>query len=149
MKAIIGCGNTLLSDDGIGIHVINELKKIKIPANVKLLDSGTKSIELINELEKFEKIIFIDSAKSNGKPGTIYRLTEKDLHVQKNVISLHELKLEHTLALAKNLLGKKFPKIVIFGVEAKSIEFSTKLSKEVKGAVPKLITLILKELRYD
>jgi hydrogenase maturation protease len=146
MKAVIGCGNIAMGDDGIGTHVLNELKKMKLPKEVELIDAGIRSIDLLPMLENFKKIIIIDSVKGGGKPGTIYKLTERDLKLQKNIISLHELKLEQNLALGKILLGKKFPEVIIFGIEIKKIEFSVEPSEEVKNAIPKVIKLVLREL---
>lgn len=137
-----------MGDDGFGIHVLEELEKSDLPENIKLIDIGTSSLDILHQFWGVDKVIIIDAVKSGNEPGVIYRLTEKDLlYPDLNFLSLHELKLEHTLSIGKKILGKKFPKeIIIFGVEVERIEGRIELSPKLKKVLPKVVNLVLKEL---
>ena len=76
---ILGIGNLLLKDEGIGIHVVNRLKDMALPPYVEVIDGGTLSTYFIEIIGGREKIIVIDAIKADGLPGTIYRLTDKDI----------------------------------------------------------------------
>lgn len=149
MILVIGCGNLLMGDDGFGIHVLEELEKADLPENIKLIDIGTSSLDILHQLEGIDKVIIIDAVKSGNEPGVVYRLTEKDLlYPDLNFLSLHELKLEHTLSIGKKILGKKFPKeIIIFGVEVERIEGRIELSPKLKKVLPKVVNLVFKEIK--
>lgn len=149
MILVIGCGNLLMGDDGFGIHVLEELEKSDLPENIKLIDIGTSSLDILHQLEGIDKVIIIDAVKSGNEPGVVYRLTEKDLlYPDLNFLSLHELKLEHTLSIGKKILGKKFPKeIIIFGVEVERIEGRIELSPKLKKVLPKVVNLVFKEIK--
>ena len=145
---IIGCGNLLRGDDGLGIHLIKELGKLHLPENVKLIDAGTISIDMLFQMEAVDKVIIVDAVEGGLEPGNIYRLTKEDLaSPSANPISLHELKLEHTLKIGEKILGDKFPsEIIIFGVEVGEVKESIALSPKVEKSLPRLIDLLLREL---
>jgi hydrogenase maturation protease len=115
---VIGVGNLLLRDEGIGIHTIKALEEINLHQDVKIIDGGTAP-DLIAYTEARDKLIIIDAAKAGGKPGTIYRFQPQDLATDRErVISAHELGVEQNLRLMA-LMGKKPSEIVIIGVEPK------------------------------
>ncbi len=145
---IIGCGNFLRGDDGFGIHLIKELGKLHLPSNVKIIDAGTISIDMLFQMEAVDKVIIVDAVEGGLEPGTIYRLTKEDLASPKaNPFSLHELKLEHTLKIGEKILGDKFPaEVIIFGVEAGEVKEGIALSPKVEKSLPRLVDLILQEL---
>jgi hydrogenase maturation protease len=129
---IVGVGNILLSDDGIGIHIIRRLEKEKALSGSDFLDMGTSSMDLgyyINE--NIRKMVIIDSIRSEEKPGTIFRLSPEDL-VSKNkeTYSLHQLKLIDTLKLTS--IETDFPDTIILGVVPHDVStFSESLSPEI------------------
>ncbi len=137
-----------MGDDGLGVHVARELEKLRLPEDVKVVDAGTRSLDVLLKFQGVHRVILIDAIKSGHKPGTIYRLTEQDLQRRaSSFISLHELTVEHSLRMAKQTLGEKFPRdIVIFSVEVGNVKAGPGLSPEVSSALPKLLKLILKEL---
>lgn len=145
---IICCGNLILGDEGFGIHVYNELEKLNLPKNVEIVDAGTGGLDILNFLEKADKVIFVDAVISGNSPGTIYRLTEKDLDgANLSVNSAHELKLEHVLKMAEQLFEKK-PEIVIFGIEIEKIgNFSMELTPAVQKSIPRVTQLVLREVK--
>ncbi len=141
---IIGIGNLLCRDEGIGVHVIERMKAMELPGHVELLDIGTSTMDLISYLEGVRKLVVIDAMEAGGIPGTIYKCRPEDLvPAEGGPISLHEIGLLETLDMAK----KKGLEIdtVIFGVEPKVLDWGTDLSDEVKSKIPAIIEAVLKE----
>ncbi len=141
---IVGIGNLLCRDEGIGVHVIQEMKNMKLPDHIDLLDMGTSTMDLISYLEGVKKLIAIDAMKAGGTPGTIYKCRPEDL-LPKNEgpISLHEIGLLETLTMAKKM-GREIDTVII-GVEPKVIEWGMELTEEVEAKIPMIIEAILKE----
>ncbi len=145
---ILGVGNILLSDEGIGVKIVWELeKRFKFPEGVKLIDGGSGGFSLIPFIEEADRLLIIDAVLGNNPPGTIYRFTLENLpETIAEKISLHELSLTDILNLVK--LRKKLPEeIVIIGIEPASLEVSLELSSEVKEKQENLINMVLEELK--
>ena len=148
---IIGCGNLLRGDDGIGIWVLRELEKCPLPRGVELVDMGTRGMDILFQLEDIEKVIIIDAVMSGGEPGTVYRIKREDLGDSKlNFLSLHDLNWQHGLALGEKTLGKNFPKeVLVVGVEIKNVKMRIGLTRPLKDSLPSVVNLIQKELRRN
>jgi hydrogenase maturation protease len=144
--AIIGCGNPLLGDDGIGIYVLSELKKLKLPKNIELIDAGVDVIRILNELEKFKKIIIIDAIKAD-EVGKLYKFKADELrNLKDNLISAHNITLPHVLELLKILNKRSLNKIIIYGIGIKNIKLGKGLSKKLRKSVPRIVKKILNEI---
>lgn len=145
---VIGVGNLLLKDEGIGIHAVKALEEMNLPRDVKIIDGGTAP-DLIAYTEAGDKLIIIDAAKAGGEPGTIYRLLPRDLSEENGgVISAHELGVAQNLRLL-SLTGNEPGEIVIIGIEPKEIDWGTELSAELQRRVPQIVRVILKEIGID
>jgi hydrogenase maturation protease len=141
---IVGIGNLLCRDEGVGVHVIQEMKNMKLPDHIDLLDMGTSTMDLISHLEGVKKLIAIDAMKAGGTPGTIYKCRPEDLlPEEKGPISLHEIGLLETLNMAKKM-GMEIHTVII-GVEPKILDWGMELSEEVKNKIPVIIEAVLKE----
>ena len=148
--AVIGIGNVLCSDEGVGIHVINEFKRETLNSNAKIFDCGTSGIAVLEAMDGTEKAIIIDAVSSGSKPGTIHLYTMEDLlRMEDNtlkLVSLHQFDLMATLKLGMTTNAYKMPrKIIIIGVEVKSLESSMDLSDELTEALPKVIETVIHE----
>lgn len=130
--AIIGMGNPLMSDEGIGVRVVAELQRTTLSEVADVLDLGTSGMKVLHELEGRDAVIFVDCAVMGAEPGTIVRFTPDDVETRKVQprLSLHEGDLLNTLALARRL-GTCPEQVVIFGIEPKSIELGECLSPEL------------------
>ncbi len=143
--AVVGVGNLLLRDEGIGVHIAHALQQIDIPHNVKIIDGGT-SPDLPHYLKDIDKLIIIDAVKAGGKPGTIYRFHPHDLNIEsERIISLHELGLEQSLRMM-SLTGNEPKETVIIGIEPKEIDWGTELSAELQQKIPEIINIVLNEI---
>ncbi len=137
-------GNLLYKDEGIGVHVIEEMKKMPLPAHIELLDIGTFTMDLPSYLEGVKKMIVIDAMKAGGEIGTVYKCKPEDLIPKgEKPISLHEIGLLESLGMAKKM-GYEV-ETVIFGIEPKIFDWGMELSDEVKATIPKIIDAVLKE----
>jgi hydrogenase maturation protease len=143
---IIGVGNLLLKDEGVGIHVIKALQEMHLPADVELIDGGT-SPDLIAYTRAGDKMIIIDCAKSGGKAGSIYRFKPEDLAAGKGTLtSVHEIGVRENLKLME-MTGNKPKEIVIIGIEPAEMDWGMELSKKLKKRLPDIIKVLLKEIR--
>lgn len=137
---VLGLGNTLLGDEGIGVHVIQNLQT-NYPAlsNVTLLDGGTLSFTLASYIEDCENLIIIDAAQLHSPPGTIavYEGDEMDRFINRNRNkSVHEVNVTDILACS-HLTGN-LPKLrALVGIQPHLIDWSDSLSEPVASAVPK------------
>lgn len=144
---ILGLGNILLSDEGIGVKVIYDLKKnYEFPENVEIIDGGVGGFSLLPFIEKAEKLLVIDAILGNNSPGTIYKFKDKDIPYQIiEKISLHEIDFCEILNLAK--LRKKYPEeVVIIGIEPEKIETNLEFSETLKAKYSEFFKAILLQL---
>jgi hydrogenase maturation protease len=141
---IVGIGNMVCRDEGIGVHVIQEMEDMEFPSHIQLVDIGTSIMDLISHLEGVKKLIIIDAMNLGGAPGAIYKCKPEDLMSKgEESISLHEVSLLETLTMAKKM-GKEIDTVII-GVEPKVIDWGVELSEEVKQKIPAIIEAVLKE----
>ncbi|MEW6410959.1 MAG: hydrogenase maturation protease [Candidatus Zixiibacteriota bacterium] len=146
---IMGAGNILMKDDGIGVHVVQAMQNNQgLPGGVELIDAGTAALDTFNLLDGVEKLIIIDAIKGGGMPGTIYKLTPDDIREKpRNTISLHQMSLLQALA-SNLLLGSAPSDITIIGVEPKEISMGTELSEEIAGRVEAIVEIAI-EIAHD
>jgi hydrogenase maturation protease len=89
---VIGIGNLILKDEGVGIHAVKRLETMELPSGLEIIDGGTDTMKLLAVFQDFERIIVIDAIKGGGEPGTIYRVTpEEIMQDDKRSLSLHEV----------------------------------------------------------
>jgi len=141
---VVGIGNFLCQDEGIGVHIIQAMEDMELPKHVVLLDIGTSTMDLASHLEGVQKMIVIDAMEAGGIPGTIYKCRPEDLLPKdEGPISLHDLGLLESLHMAEKM-GMKIDTVVI-GVEPKVMDWGVELSEEVKSKIPMIIEVVLKE----
>ena len=144
---VVGVGNLLLKDEGIGIHTVKALQEMELPPDVKIIDGGTAP-DLIAYTEAGDKLIIIDAASAGGEPGTIYRFLPEDLSQNEGILSTHELGVEQNLRLM-SLTGNRPGEIVIIGVEPGEIGWGTELSPGLQQKIPEIVEAVLREIGQD
>jgi hydrogenase maturation protease len=144
---ILGVGNELLSDEGIGVHAIKKLQKIELPPEVEVIEGGTDGFGLINIITDTDYLIVIDSIKGGSEPGTIYRFNINDAPSCPDVFktSVHQIGILEVINLSQ-LIGKT-PETVVIGIEPENISAGMDLSEKLKEKIPKIIDLVLEETR--
>ena len=151
MIKVIGCGNLLRGDDGLGIYVLKELKKIPLPKQVEFIEAETRSFDILSYIEDAETVIIIDAVMSGNQPGSIYLSRgKKPKYSQLNFSCLHHFTWEHALAIGEMILQKDLlQKVVVFGMEVESIETGMELSSSVRDALPRMVSLVREELSQE
>ena len=149
---ILGIGNLLLSDDGVGIHAVRFLQeKVKFDASVQVVDGGTCGLDLMQYLVGIDRLIILDAAKSKGFPGKITRITGEKVPAYLSIkTSPHEIGLPELLFAAK--LTDIYPReVVILCVEADSLDSGVTLTPRVEEQIPEFIKQIQieVEMKFD
>jgi hydrogenase maturation protease len=145
---ILGLGNEYISDDGIGIHAIRELKKHISSDKYTIEELSVGGMELLDYISGYEKAIIVDAFFTGSNQfGTIYRYKQTTDEEAMKIRSSHQIDLPQIIGLAK-VLGIAIPnEIIIYGVEAKDITtFKPNCTHEVESAIPRLVSLIHSEL---
>jgi hydrogenase maturation protease len=144
---VLGLGNPLLGDEGIGVRVVEELSGLELPDGVEAVVGGTAGLGLIGLMEGYQRVIIVDAAEMGHPPGHVVRFTPAEVQFKmvEAWLSLHQIGLGEALALAE-ALGVAPAEVVIIGVQPGRIEGKVGLSPEVEGAVPQIIRMVLDEL---
>jgi len=153
MKTIIlGIGNLILGDDGVGVHVANELKKHINSPDITVDEAITGGMNLLDLLLGYDKAIIIDAVKSeSSEKGEVKRILLSNFTTIHSC-NPHDVSLIEAINIAKKLGEDRIPKeIIIIGIMMKEIpcEFGEELSKEIEVAVPKAVELTLKEIKNE
>lgn len=146
---VLGVGNTLLRDEGVGVHVVEELRRrFSFPERLSLVDGGTQGLGLIPTIQQADYLIVVDAVLGEGAPGDIYRLEGGQLPKKlKHKQSLHEADLVEALNLCA-LIGEEPISVVVIGVEPEDISHpGLTLTEPVAAKIDELIDLVLEELR--
>lgn len=146
MTLILGIGNLLLADEGVGVHAARALMAERRPPGVEVLEVGTAILDALPSLKKARRLIILDAMRAQGAPGAVYRVPLDRCQSSSVVASLHGFDLARVLALAGR---SDLPDGVVFGVEPARLEWSMDLSPEVAGAVPFLLEAVRKELETN
>ena len=145
---VLGLGNSIMTDDGFGVEVVNTLSsRYHFQGEVCLVDGGTLGLDLLPYLENVESLLIIDALDMRGEPGRIFRLQGEEVpRAFASKLSVHQMGLQDLLAVAE-LQGHVPNRLVVWGVQPESIEMGTELTPAVKKAVVAVIDNILDELQ--
>jgi hydrogenase maturation protease len=146
---VLGLGNILLRDEGVGVRVVEAMQTLDLPAGVELFDGATAGFDLIEALADRQRVIVIDAIAGDAEPGTVLRLTAADLApAEHGGMSLHELGFVQTLGLARQL-GVAPPEIVIFGIKPLRLDPGLELSPTIAAIVPEVVRQVVAELEKN
>ena len=143
---ILGLGNILLGDEGVGVRIAQQLSSQSIPDGIEVIDGGTAGYELLNLLEGRDKVIIVDAVKADDKPGSIYKMDlsvlQEDTPMQ---LSLHQIGLKNVFKMAS--LMDINPKVTLVGVVPKDYQsYKIGLSPEIERVIPLAIETILQDI---
>jgi hydrogenase maturation protease len=145
---IIGLGNELLSDDGAGIRVVQELKKRLADLPITFEELAVGGLDLLDYVVGYSECIIVDAITSgNQPPGTLYRFVQSPDQEPLKLTSSHQIDLGQVLSLAK-LLGASLPsRLTVYGIEVADITtFREACTEEVSKAIPGLVDLICQDV---
>ncbi len=131
---VAGLGNLLLTDDGVGIHAVRELRR-RVPRGVRVADIGTAVLDALHLFEEADKVLAIDAVQAGGSPGEIYVFRVEEAENRPSIVSLHDFGLRSVL----EFMGNHRPEIVVLGVEPEKIDYGLTLSASVQSALARLV----------
>lgn len=134
---ILGLGNLVLKDEGVGIHAVQSLERETLPPNVDLLDGGTGGVAMIGILQEYDRIIMIDATLDQEPPGTVRHIRPRYSNDYPPLLSAHEIGLKEMIDAM--ILQESIPKIDLITVTVKDFgSLGMNLSDEVEQAMPKV-----------
>ncbi|MGD8925974.1 MAG: HyaD/HybD family hydrogenase maturation endopeptidase [Thioalkalispiraceae bacterium] len=136
---VLGVGNTLLTDEGVGVHVIRHLQtNHPDQKNTTYLDGGTLSFTLAGDIEDSDQLIVIDATQLHSEPGTVQQFVDEamdDFLCNKRHMSVHEVGLLDLLNISR--LANRLPKRrALIGIQPKTLDWGDQPSAEVAAAIP-------------
>lgn len=146
---LVGLGNCLLRDEGIGVAVVEQLKRSsEIPPNVEVVEYGTAGMAVVHVMANRDKVIFIDCTFMGEEPGIIRRFTPDGVESGKKMSgwSQHEGDLLQAISLSR-YIGEHPDEIVIFGVEPETTEPGEELSPTLQGRLAEYVDVVMAEVR--
>jgi len=144
---VLGMGNPILSDDGLGLVVARRLRELPMPSDVEVAESEVGGLRLLELVRGFTKVVIIDALRSGAEPGTIGRVDAAAFRGGHRYGSAHSIHLGTALELGEQL-GYDMPgEVVVYTVEAVDVEtFGEDLSPPVAAAAERVVELIGEEL---
>ncbi|MFZ5452881.1 MAG: HyaD/HybD family hydrogenase maturation endopeptidase [Thermodesulfobacteriota bacterium] len=145
---LIGLGNILLQDEGVGVHAVRQIQeRYETPPELEIVDGGTSGLDLLPYIEGRDRVLFVDAVKFGQEPGYIGILENEEIPAFFAVISsLHHLGLADILAAAQ-LLGTLPPEICLIGIQPYSLETDLELSPHLKVRLEALLKQVLAKLQ--
>lgn len=144
---VLGIGNILLQDEGLGVRTIERLiNKYRFPDNIQVLDGGTLGMGLIPFLEGTNKLLIVDAVSGKLPPGSIYELRAGEVKIYfQQKVSIHDLGIQDVLATME-VLDKPIKEVVVIGMQPETMEAGLELSLVVAQGIEQLENLVLKQL---
>jgi hydrogenase maturation protease len=139
---ILGVGNYLMGDEGVGVHLIQELAKMDIPEGVDILDGGTGGFLLLNCFEAYKSIIFVDATMDGQEEGTISLIRPKFASDFPSALSVHDVGLKDMIEAVYLMENKPDMHLVTISIKD-VVPMTVELSENVKKAIPKTIKKII------
>lgn len=141
---ILGIGNILMGDEGVGVHVVNSLENMALPADVECLDGGTGSFQLLEPMQSAKRVILIDATIDGQEAGSIRRLQPKFSRDYPRTLTAHDIGLKDLLD-AFYLMGRT-PKVTLFAVSIPPLQdMHVGLSEMITAALPKVAAKVIRE----
>lgn len=143
---VLGVGNILMQDEGIGVHAINEFRKGKEDwKDVDFIDGGTFTQDIFYLFEAYENVLVLDIVRANQVPGTIFSLEETQLRKdKKQMLSLHDIDLLDSLGMAQ-MRGHR-PYVRVVGIEPATVDWGTELTPPLAAALPDYLRIVRKHM---
>jgi hydrogenase maturation protease len=138
---VVGLGNTLLGDEGVGVHIVNILKDQPLPQSVVLKDGGVSGFDILPDILESDRVVIIDAAKMGLVPGSVRSFTLDNVQMPDSPeFSLHDLGLPQVLKLGSTI--SSLPPMLLIGIEPKKIAPGASLSEEVTGQMENILEYV-------
>lgn len=142
---VIGCGNLLRGDDGVGPILVRRLFELGLPPGLRLADGGTAGMDVAFAMAGADEVVIVDACKSGGEVGAIFELPGEEVETPPlQGINLHAFRFDHAIAFGHWLLKERYPaKVTVFLVEAGHFDTGQPLSAPVEAAMEHICQLLL------
>ncbi len=138
---ILGIGNLVLRDEGVGIHAVQALEKEQLPSHVEVLDGGTGGVGIIGVLQEFDRIVMIDATLDDSPAGTIKKIKPKFSKDYPQLLSSHEFGLRDMIE--SMIVQENIPEIDLITISIKNYqEIGMDLSPEVERVIPTVLKMV-------
>jgi hydrogenase maturation protease len=143
---LLGVGNLLQADDGVGVHAVREMMTLDLHPSVEVVDGGTAGIDLASLLEDRTRVIVIDAVDGGAEPGTLFRFAPEKIVLQPvGMNSLHQIGLLEAVRMAQ-LVGRAPEQMIIIGVQPAVVDWGMSLSELLRNRLPRIISEAQKEI---
>jgi hydrogenase maturation protease len=145
---VLGLGNTIMTDDGFGVRVVEALSsRYRFQGALRLLDGGTLGLDLLPRLEGIERLLIVDALEMHAAPGATFRLEGEEVpRAFASKLSVHQMGVQDLLAVAE-LMGHLPQELVVWGVQPECIDMGTELTALVAAAVEPVVAGVVGDLR--
>ncbi len=146
---VLGLGNILHGDDGAGAQVIGRLRADpRVPSDVSLVEGGTLGLELLPYIWNCARLIVIDAIDVGECPGTLVRMSGKEISSLPGSSNVHQLGVSDLL-VALRMLAERQPEVMLLGVQPENTDWSSELSPSVAATIDSLVEATVKELQAE
>ena len=150
---VIGCGNLLRGDDGVGPVLVRRLFELGLPEGMRLADGGTAGMDVAFAMDGASEVVIVDACRSGETPGTLFELPGAEVEVPPLTgVNMHAFRFDHAIAFGRWLLKERYPeKVTVFLVEGGCFDPGESLSEPVSSAMERLCQLLIERYggRYD
>ena len=149
---VLGIGNPILGDDGVGFHVIQGLLQHvgNGTANIDIREASIGGLSVLDVIVGYDKVVLVDAIKTDcGKAGQVYKLRPEDFTSTVHLTtSAHDTNLATAIKIGNEFAREQMPKeIVIFAIEVEEVtKFTEDMTEKVRKAVPEVVNLVLWEI---
>ncbi|HID05082.1 MAG TPA: hydrogenase maturation protease [Aigarchaeota archaeon] len=149
---IVGCGNPVRGDDGVGPYIIRKLWDLGVPPYIKLFDGGTSGIDTISHIRGAKKAVFIDACKTEDPPGTVYELPLEEIQEfpDPREGNLHSIRWFEAVAIGREILKEEFPReCIVYLINGSNFGVGSYMSEDVKESAKKVVSLLRERYMKD
>ena len=142
---VVGCGNLLRGDDGVGPVLVRHLWELGVPDGAQMVDGGTAGMDTAFRMRGAQRVVIVDAAATGAAPGTVYRVPGEEFAELPPLHGLHthSFRWDHAIAFARWALGDACPTdITVFLIEVLSVDYGAELSEPVTAAMNTVIDVV-------
>jgi len=146
---ILGVGNLLLRDEGVGVHAAVNLQRFPLPGRIEVVEGGTDGFKLFHLIMETDRLIVVDCVKGGDEPGSIYRFNIEDYDHFPDIYktSVHQISIEEVITLSGTM--RTPPPTTIIGIEPEEIFMSMELSGTIRARMPTVLEIVLEAAGLD
>ena len=143
---VLGVGNLLRSDEGVGVYAARMLEQRTLPDGVEVIDAGVAVADALASYKHIGKLVVLDAVDAKAQAGAVFRFRPRDVERRRALLrSLHELDIFDALELLERG-GCKIGEVIVVGVQPKTTDWGMELSSEVRARLPDVVSLVESEL---